>query len=173
MKKHGYDENNLLKIELSCSASTSGRESCSLDKQMLESIYIDVEIVAQESSARFADIRAGKYDMMENTHGANLISADDVFIAVYLPKGAKNFQDWDHPEIQRIFQAQFQEPDIKKRQELVWEAGDLIRSGISHWAATAWQERWIQPVSTKIKNFYPAQTVQLSMQHEAIWFDPS
>ncbi|MCE2464392.1 MAG: hypothetical protein J4F46_10940, partial [Dehalococcoidia bacterium] len=128
MKKHGYDENNMLKIELSCSASTSGRESCSLDKQMLESIYIDVEIVAQESSARFADIRAGKYDMMENTHGANLISADDVFIAVYLPKGAKNFQDWDHPEIQRLFQAQFQEPDIAKRQQLVWEAGDLIRS---------------------------------------------
>ncbi len=173
MKKHGYDENNPLKIELSCSASTSGRESCSLDKEMLESIYIDVEIVAQESSARFADIRAGKYDMMENTHGANLISADDVFIAVYLPKGAKNFQDWDHPDIQRLFQAQFQEPDPKKRQELVWEAGDLIRSGISHWAATAWQERWIQPVSTKIKNFYPAQTVQLSMQHEGIWFDPS
>ena len=173
MKKHGYNEDNLLKIELSCSASTSGRESCSLDKQMLESIYIDVEIVAQESSARFADIRAGKYDMMENTHGANLISADDVFIAVYLPKGAKNFQDWDHPEIQRLFQAQFQEPDIAKRQELVWEAGDLIRSGISHWAATAWQERWIQPVSTKIKNFFPAQTVQLSMQHEAIWFDDS
>ena len=140
---------------------------------MLESIYIDVEIVAEESSARFADIRAGKYDMMENTHGANLISADDVFIAVYLPKGAKNFQDWDHPDIQRLFLAQFQEPDIKKRQELVWEAGDLIRSGISHWAATAWQERWIQPVSTKIKNFYPAQTVQLSMQHEGIWFDPS
>ena len=173
MKAHGYDENNMLKIDLSCSASTSGRESCSLDKQMLESIYIDVNIVAQESSARFADIRAGKYDMMENTHGANLISSDDVFIAVYLPKGAKNFQDWDHPEIQRLFQAQFQEADPVRRQELVWEAGDIIRTGISHWAATAWQERWIQPVSTKIKNFFPAQTVQLSMQHEGIWYDPS
>ena len=143
-----------------------------LTEQYRRNLGLDIDPnVTGDWPTALAAFASGDYDMGFITHGLNIADPDDICASVYLPGGSRNQLGWEHPKITEGCRAQARESDPQKRREILLEMEEFLREGVGHWIPVYWSQRWVQPVSNRIKNYHPFQTLQNGMKWEHIWLD--
>ena len=172
MEEAGFGPDNRVSVFVVSQTGTWTSVS-QLLQQHLKEIYMDLDINQVPGSESFAAMASGEYEITGNPHGANIIDSDDLFNVVYTPGGARNQLNWEDPRINDFFARSSKEFDPTNRQQIIWEAGDLLRQGEGHWMGVIWGASWHFIVSKRINNFFPPQTLQQGMTHEHLWLEDS
>jgi ABC-type transport system substrate-binding protein len=147
------------------------KERAQLVQLQLKEVGIELTLGGGESTSIQAKRASGDFYFVNTTYGLNIQDPDDILGALYLPGGSRNLIDWTNEDVIRLSAEQTQEPDQAKRRVILKEIEDILRQGDSHFVSLAWAQQWVWPVSKKIKNFFPPDTLQLNLKYEHLWLD--
>ena len=140
--------------------------------EKLDNVKVEIKLV--DIPTGFSELREGKYDMGMVTAPIAISDSDDVFQSFYKDACATYRTCFSPTRMQELFDLSSKEPSQSRRQELVREAGEIIRQGEGYWRGIAWIERFSSPVNVKVKNYHVPLTLDYGTQYEQIWLeDPS
>ena len=165
----GFDRENTTLSFLMGTAPLHKGMSVLAKEQLEKNIGVKLDLVLLDFPTIHARNASGNFDFFYLWHGINVNDSDELFNQIYAaPGGSKNRQDWSTPRTQELFQLSAREGDATKRQKLIWEVGDVVRSGESHSIGIDWRQN-ATAVNSKVQNYHPPATYQQGLHHESIW----
>jgi len=169
MEKLGYGPNRRLKVKVSARDLPTYRDPAVVLVDQLREIYIDAELEVVETAAYFPKIRRKDFVV-----GLNLQTSgpdpDPILDLFYGCGSSLNWDDYCHPEIDRMIEAQSRESDFERRKQMVWAierrlAEDAARPIIFYASAgTCWHPQ-VKGLTLMVNSFFNGY------RYEDIWLD--
>ena len=172
MAEAGYTDANPLQITYNCFGLPFHSSVAQFSRELFKNFNLDAELRCLDVPSNHGEIRAGTYQMFHITRAADTLDSDDVFKQNYFsPGGGSNWDAMLIPEVNDIALRSQTEPDRAKRQQLVFQATEILRQGDLNHIGIAWIDRYALPVNVKVKNFRAARLLGENYMHEAIWLE--
>ena len=175
----GYTDDNPLKFTLLTANVIQFPEAAQVAKASWErDLPVEITLELVDTATAVDRMLSHQFDVATFGAGPTIFDPDDHFRMVYLGDGGRNFSNWSHPEIEKLFFAQQKEPDDAKRREIVNEMQrrvlddpDIAPAVIEY----SWNA-FVGPVSKKIRTsngaFVRAKGLYHALKHDHEWFDP-
>lgn len=170
MAKHGYGPNHHLQIKVSTRNIAQYRDPAVILIDHLKTIWMDGTLEEVESGSWFAKVARKDYSVGLNLTGNSVDDPDQAFFENYSCTSERNYTGYCNPALEKLFVAQSQELDAKKRKQMVWDidaklqedvARPIIYQGVEH---TCWQPY--------VHNFMPMVNSSYNgFRFEDLWMD--
>jgi peptide/nickel transport system substrate-binding protein len=170
MQKAGYGPDKHLPVKVSTRNIAQYRDPAVILIDQLKSIYIDADLDVVETANWFPKVARKDYALGLNLTGNSVDDPDQSFYENYSCNSERNYTNYCNKEIEKLFDAQSQETDIKKRKKLVWEIDkklqeDVARPIIFHGrGGTCWQP-YVKGVTIMVNSSYNGY------RYEDVWLD--
>jgi peptide/nickel transport system substrate-binding protein len=170
MEGLGYSEAKPLKIKVSTRNIAIYRDPAVILIDQLKKIYIDGELEVIDTSIWHAKVTRGEYSVGLNLTGVGVDDPDVNLYENYSCNSERNLTKYCNKEVDALIDKQSREPDVGKRQEIVWEierrlAEDLARPIILYdRQASCWQPY--------VKGFVlHHNSIYNNWRYENVWLD--
>ncbi len=138
----------------------------------LELEIVDLNVVIEEA-------RAGNYDLYSDGSLIHVNDPGSIIPEWYQRGGGRNYQEWSHPKIDRLYDEQFKAPTEAARLAILKEMETALREEVSpHWITIMWAQA-LGAMNVKIRNFHMPGPNDAGLSGTAIvaatehmWFDP-
>ncbi|HPU53025.1 MAG TPA: ABC transporter substrate-binding protein, partial [Burkholderiaceae bacterium] len=144
MTELGYGPSKRLKIKVSTRDFQAYKDPAVLLVDQLNQIYFDAELEIVETSVWYGRAARRDYMVALNLSGAGVDDPDVVLVEGYKCNSERNYTHYCNAQVDKLIEAQSQEPDFAKRRGIVWQIEkildeDAARPIILHGvAATCW-----------------------------------
>ena len=168
----GYGPNNPLKWTYTVFTLPYHTDVASLlREQWKTALGADITLAPKDIPTGFAELRGGDYQMGMVTAPITISDSDEIFLAYHQPGCASYRSCYQTPELDDLFNKTARESDFDTRQQMVLQAGEIVRQGEGYWRGIAWIERFSVPINVKVKNYHQNLTLDYGMTHEHLWLD--
>ena len=170
MKEAGYGPDKRLKVKVSTRNIATFRDPAVILLDQLRHIGIDGELEVIETSQYYNRVFKKDYTVALNLTGSAVDDPDVTFFEGYACGSLRNYNGYCNPKMTELFDAQSQETDQKKRQEMVWKIDRLLQEDIARpiiangLAAGCWQP-YVKNVTIQTNSIYNG------WRFEDIWLD--
>jgi len=131
MTKLGYSAANPLKIKISTRNLATYRDPAAVLIDQFKTVYVDAELEPVESSAWFAKVARGDYQVGLNLTGNGIDDPDQAFYENYACGSERNYTHYCNKELEKLFDQQSAETDVAKRKKLVWQIDKKIQEDVA------------------------------------------
>jgi peptide/nickel transport system substrate-binding protein len=121
MKRLGYGPDKHLPLKVSTRGISIFKDPAVIMAGQLKEVWIDAEVEIVETAQWFVRVNKRAYSVGLNVTGNGVDDPDQNFYENFACKSERNYPGYCNPEIEKLFDLQSVEPDIAKRQKLVWE----------------------------------------------------
>jgi peptide/nickel transport system substrate-binding protein len=145
MKEAGYGPDKRLKVKVSTRNIAAFRDPAVILIDQLKHIWIDAELEVIDTAIYYNRVFKKDYAVALNLTGSAVDDPDVTFFEGYACGSLRNYNGYCNPKMTELFEAQSQEVDQKKRQQMVWEIDRLLQEDIARpiiangLAAGCWQ----------------------------------
>jgi len=170
MQKAGYGPDKHLAVKVSTRNIAVYRDPAVILIDQLKSIYIDADLDVVETANWFPKVARKDYALGLNLTGNSVDDPDQSFYENYSCNSERNYTNYCNKEIEKLFDQQSEETDIKKRKKLVFEIDkklqeDVARPIIFHSRqGTCWQP-YVKGVTVMVNSSYNGY------RYEDVWLD--
>jgi len=170
MKEAGYGPDKRLKVKVSTRNIATFRDPAVILLDQLRHIGIDGELEVIETSQYYNRVFKKDYTVALNLTGSAVDDPDVTFFEGYACGSLRNYNGYCNPKMTELFDAQSQETDQKKRQEMVWKIDRLLQEDIARpiiangLAAGCWQP-YVKNVTIQTNSIYNG------WRFEDVWLD--
>ena len=131
MVKAGYGPTKHLSVKVSTRNLATYRDPAVILLDQLKEIYIDAELDVVETSVWFGKIDRKDYAIGMNLTGNAVDDPDQAFYENYACGSERNVTGYCNRDLQKQFDAQSQEPDLAKRQAMVWAIDKQLQEDVA------------------------------------------
>ena len=167
----GYTEDNPLKLTFNNFSLAYHSTVAQFLQQQFKTFGVETTLEPRDVSTGFAESIKGNYQVFHITRSTHIIDSDELLLGNYLPGGVPIWKNIEIPRVTEIFELSSRESDPGARQNLIWEAGEILRQGELSMLGIAWIDRYALPVNTKVKNYHVGKIQFANLVHESIWLD--
>jgi ABC-type oligopeptide transport system substrate-binding subunit len=97
-----------------------------IQAMLKETLNIECNLRAVQTSVWFDEAQAGKYDLTISAIVSTLLDPSDYFNAWYAKDGPQNYSKWHNPAFEQVLQHINREIDAPKRKALLRQAEDIM-----------------------------------------------
>jgi peptide/nickel transport system substrate-binding protein len=170
MQKLGYGPDKKLQIKVSTRNLGEYRDPAVILIDQLKDIYIDGELDVVESGVWFAKVARGDYAVGLNLTGNGIDDPDQGFYENYACGSERNYTHYCNKDLEKLFDQQSVETDLKKRKQLVYDIDKKIQEDVarpilyhSH-MATCWKP-YVKNMTIMVNSSYNG------FRYEDVWLD--
>jgi peptide/nickel transport system substrate-binding protein len=171
LEEAGYTEDNPLKLTFNNFSLAYHSTVAQFLQQQFKTFGVETTLEPRDVSTGFAESIKGNYQVFHITRSTHIIDSDELLLGNYLPGGVPIWKNIEIPRVTEIFELSSRESDPGARQNLIWEAGEILRQGELSMLGIAWIDRYALPVNTKVKNYHVGKIQFANLVHESIWLD--
>src|SRR5258708_4184572 len=170
MQKAGYGPDKHPAVKVSTRNIAVYRAPAVILIDQLKSIYIDADLDVVETANWFPKVARKDYALGLNLTGNSVDDPDQSFYENYSCNSERNYTNYCNKEIEKLFDQQSEETDIKKLKKLVFEIDkklqeDVARPIIFHSRqGTCWQP-YVKGVTVMVNSSYNGY------RYEDVWLD--
>src|ERR1051326_9081331 len=170
MQKLGYGPEKRLAIKVSTRNLGEYRDPAVILIDQLKDIYIDGELDVVETGVWFAKIARGDYAVGLNLTGNGIDDPDQGFYENYACGSERNYTHYCNKDLQKLFDEQSVETDVKKRQQMVWDIDKKIQEDVARpilyhsRMATCWKP-YVKNMTIMVNSSYNG------FRYEDVWLD--
>ena len=170
MREAGYGPDKRLKLKVSTRSIAPFRDPATILLDHLKQIYIDAELEIIDTAVYYNRVFKKDYTVALNLTGTAVDDPDVTFFEGYACGSLRNYNNYCDPEMTKLFEAQSQEPDQKKRLKMVWEIDRKLQEDIArpiivqNKAAGCWQPH-VKGVVLHVNSIYNGA------RFEDVWLD--
>ena len=170
MKEAGYGPDKRLKVKVSTRNIAPFRDPATILIDHLKHIYVDGELEVIDTSIYYNRVFKKDYAVALNLTGTAVDDPDVAFFEGYACGSLRNYNNYCDAEMTKLFQAQSQEVDQKKRLKMVWEIDrklqeDIARPIIVHNRAAGCWQPYVKGVTIQVNSIYNG------WRFEDVWLD--
>jgi len=170
MREAGYGPDKRLKVKVSTRNIATFRDPATILIDHLKHIYVDGELEVIDTSVYYNRVFKKDYAVALNLTGSAVDDPDVTFFEGYACGSLRNYNNYCDPEMTKLFQAQSQEPDQKKRLKMVWDIDrklqeDIARPIIAHGRAAGCWQPYVKGVVLHSNSIYNGT------RFEDVWLD--
>lgn len=170
MKEAGYGPDKRLKVKVSTRNIATFRDPATILIDHLKHIYVDGELEVIDTSIYYNRVFKRDYAVALNLSGSAVDDPDVTFFEGYACGSLRNYNNYCDPEMTKLFQAQSQELDQKKRLQMVWDIDrklqeDIARPIIYHGRAAGCWQPYVKGVTLHSNSIYNGT------RFEDVWLD--
>jgi oligopeptide transport system substrate-binding protein len=153
MRQAGYGPDKHLKTTYLTPSLPDQRRAAAATQEMWREIYVDVEIVQQESQVVYARLKEGDFDTSPAAWIADFNDPSNFLFLLTTENGGLNYGRYSNPKFDRLFAAAEQEKDVERRGDMLLECEKIAL------ADQAWITRDFRStrelVQPAVKNWIP------------------
>jgi peptide/nickel transport system substrate-binding protein len=170
MKEAGYGPGKPLKIKVSTRNIAVFRDPAVILIDQLKHIWIEAELEIIDTAVYYNRIFKKDYFVAMNYSGSAVDDPDVTLFEGYACGSLRNYDGYCSAKMTALFEAQSQEVDQKKRQQMVWEIDrllqeDVARPIISNQLAAGCWHPWVKNYTIQTNSIYNG------WRFEDIWLD--
>ena len=170
MKQAGYGPDKPLKIKVSTRNIAVFRDPAVILIDQLKQIWIEAELEIIDTAVYYNRVFKKDFFVAMNYSGSAVDDPDVTFFEGYACGSLRNYDGYCNPKMTALFEAQSQEVDQKKRQQMVWEIDrqlqeDIARPIISNQMAAGCWHPWVKNYTIQTNSIYNG------WRFEDIWLD--
>ena len=170
MKQAGYSPDKRLKVKVSTRNIAMWRDPATILLDHLRHIWVDGELEVIDTAVYYNRVFKKDYAVALNFSGTGVDDPDVTFFEGYACGSLRNYNNYCNPEMTKLFEAQSQELDQKKRLKMVWEIDrklqeDIARPIIAHDKAAGCWQPYVKGVTIHVNSIYNG------WRFEDIWLD--
>jgi peptide/nickel transport system substrate-binding protein len=170
MKQAGYGPDKRLKVKVSTRNIATWRDPATILIDQLRHIWVEGELEVIDTPVYYNRVFKKHYSVALNFTGTGVDDPDVALFEGYACGSLRNYNHYCNPEMTRMFEAQSQELDQKKRLKMVWEIDgklqeDIARPIIAHDKAAACWQPYVKGVTIHVNSIYNG------WRFEDIWLD--
>ena len=170
MKQAGYGPDKRLKVKVSTRNIALWRDPATILLDHLRHIWVDGELEVIDTAVYYNRVFKKDYAVALNFTGTAVDDPDVAFFEGYACGSLRNYNNYCNPEMTKLFEAQSQELDQKKRLKMVWEIDrklqeDIARPIILHDKAAGCWQPYVKGVTIHVNSIYNG------WRFEDIWLD--
>ena len=172
----GYGPNNVLDAVIIAPSLLIHPEQAQIIKNQLEEnlVHINIEFRALDIGGWIGALIGKSYDMSSSGRGARTNDPDDRFALIY----TDHPRNWSYDVVSgvpELFDAQSQELDFERRQQINWEMQRLVLDSAPGTMETVWESAGnlvSKRIMTKVGHYVNAAGHGQVMQHYHEWLLP-
>jgi peptide/nickel transport system substrate-binding protein len=131
MRQAGYGPDKRLRTKVATRDIPTFRDPAVILIDQLKEIYVDAELDVIETSVYYTKVFRKEYTVGLNLTGSGVDDPDQHFYENYSCKSLRNYTAYCNPELEKLFDQQSMESDLKKRQHLVWEIDRKLQEDVA------------------------------------------
>ena len=170
MKQAGYRPDKRLKVKVSTRNIATFRDPATILLDQLRHIWVDGELEVIDTAVYYNRVFKKDYAVALNLSGSAVDDPDVTFFEGYACGSLRNYNNYCNPEMTKLFEAQSQELDQKKRLKMVWDIDrklqeDIARPIIANGRAAGCWQPYVKGVTIHVNSIYNG------WRFEDVWLD--
>jgi peptide/nickel transport system substrate-binding protein len=170
MKQAGYGPDKHLKVKVSTRNIATFRDPATILLDQLRHIWVDGELEVIDTAVYYNRVFKRDYTVALNLSGSAVDDPDVTFFEGYACGSLRNYNNYCNPEMTKLFEAQSQELDQKKRLKMVWDIDrklqeDIARPIIANGRAAGCWQPYVKGVTIHVNSIYNG------WRFEDVWLD--
>ena len=170
MKQAGYGPDKHLKVKVSTRNIATFRDPATILLDQMRHIWVDGELEVIDTAVYYNRVFKRDYTVALNLSGSAVDDPDVTFFEGYACGSLRNYNNYCNPEMTKLFEAQSQELDQKKRLKMVWDIDrklqeDIARPIIANGRAAGCWQPYVKGVTIHVNSIYN------NWRFEDIWLD--
>ena len=170
MRKLGYGPDNRLPVKLITRNIPAYRDPAVILISQLREIYIDAELDVIDTVQWYPKIMRKDFAVGLNVSETGVDDPDQQFYENYVCGSDRNYTGFCNPEVDKLVDRQSMEPDLEKRQKLVWEierklAEDAARPVIFYPRGATCRQPYVKGLTIMVNSIYNGWRM------EDVWLD--
>jgi peptide/nickel transport system substrate-binding protein len=170
LQKLGYGPDNRLSVKLITRNIPAYRDPAVILISQLKEIYIDAELDVIDTVQWYPKIMRKDFAVGLNVSETGVDDPDQQFYENFVCGSDRNYTGYCNPEVDKLVDRQSMEPNVEKRQKLVWEierklSEDAARPVIFYPRGATCQQPYVKGLTIMVNSIYNGWRM------EDVWLD--
>src|SRR5712691_6929430 len=159
MREAGYGPDKRLRVKVSTRNIAPFRDPATILIDHLRHIWVDAELEVIDTAVYYNRVFKKDYAVALNLSGSAVDDPDVTFFEGYACGSLRNYNNYCNPEMTKLFEAQSQELDQKKRLKMVWDIDrklqeDIARPIIANGRAAGCWQPYVKGVTIHVNTLF-------------------